>query len=187
MRHDDDHGTALDELLAFWFAPGTKPRRFARDGSFDAELRDRFGPLAAAAAEGRLDRRAGTPRGALGLVLLLDQLPRNLHRGDPRAFAQDEKARAVASAALAAGHDAALGQDERLFLYLPFEHSEDLADQERSVALFTELGAPEWLDYAVRHRDIVRRFGRFPHRNAALGRASTEEELDFLREPLSSF
>jgi uncharacterized protein (DUF924 family) len=187
MRHDDDHGTALDELLAFWFAPGTKPRWFAKDGAFDAELRDRFGPLAAAAAEGRLARRAGTPRGALGLVLLLDQLPRNLHRGDPRAFAQDEKARAVASAALAAGHDAALGPDERLFLYLPFEHSEDLADQERAVELFGRLGDPELLGYAVRHRDIVARFGRFPHRNAVLGRPSTAEELAFLEGPNSSF
>jgi adenylate cyclase len=178
---------APDELLAFWFGPGTSERWFAKDPEFDAELERRFGALAAAAAEGRLARWADTPRGALALVLLLDQLPRNLHRGTPAAFAQDARAREATARAIGAGFDAELTPAERLFLYLPFEHSEDPADQERAVELIGALGNPEWTDYAARHRDVIARFGRFPHRNAALGRASTPEEEAFLREPGSSF
>ena len=176
-----------DPLLAYWFDEATRPRWFVKDPAFDAELGERFGPLAALAAEGALDHWADTPRGALALVILLDQLPRNLHRGRPEAFAQDAKARAVATKALAAGHDAAMTPEERLFLSLPFEHSEALADQERSMALFEALGDPELLDYARRHYEIIHRFGRFPHRNAVLGRASTADELAFLAGPNSSF
>ncbi len=183
---DDDR---IDGLLRFWFDPAQRERWFDADPAFDCLVRDRFGDLLADGAAGSLDgwRDRAPPRGALALCLVLDQLPRNVWRGTARAFATDARAREVARWAIAAGLDRSLRPEERLFLYLPFEHSEDLADQERSVALFEGLGDPGWLGYAVRHRDIVRRFGRFPHRNAALGRASTAEELDFLREPLSSF
>jgi uncharacterized protein (DUF924 family) len=178
---------ALEEVLSFWFAPGGRERWFERDPALDAEIARRFAPLVEEAAAGRLDALAGEPRGALALCVLLDQFPRDIWRGTPRAFACDEAARRVAGRAVAAGLDRGLPPEERLFLYLPFEHSESLADQERSVALMVGLGDAEWLDYAVRHRDVVARFGRFPHRNAILGRASTPEEEAFLREPGSSF
>ena len=124
MHVDDPDLASADSLLAFWFAPGTSERWFVKDPAFDAELGRRFGALAEAAARGELDHWAATPRGALALVILLDQLPRNLHRGRPQAFTQDAKARAVAAAAIEEGHDAFLTPPERLFLYLPFEHSE---------------------------------------------------------------
>jgi uncharacterized protein (DUF924 family) len=191
------------EILDFWFgAPGDPGRGgfrglwFERSDAFDAEIRRRFLADVEDAASGARDAWAATPAGALALLILLDQFPRNLFRGDPRAFATDARARAIAAAALEAGHDRALGPVERVFLCLPFEHSEDLADQDRSVALFEAI--PEGGGYtaevramAIRaarsHREIVARFGRFPHRNAALGRATTEEEAAFLREPNSSF
>jgi uncharacterized protein (DUF924 family) len=178
---------ALEEVLAFWFDPANRERWFERDPAFDAEIARRFAPSIEDAAAGRLDAFAGEPRGALALCVLLDQFPRNVWRGTPRAFAQDEAARRVADRAVAAGLDRGLPPEQRLFLYLPFEHSESLADQERSVALMAGLGDAEWLDYARRHRDVIARFGRFPHRNEILGRASTPEEEAFLREPGSSF
>lgn len=187
MRDDDQSTASRDDLLSFWFAPGMSERWFAKDPAFDAELGRRFGTLAAAAARGELDRWADTARGALALVLLLDQLPRNLHRGKPAAFSQDARARAVAGAALAAGFDAELTPPERQFLYLPFEHSEDPADQDRAVELFQALGDPEQLHWALRHQEVIRRFGRFPHRNAILGRPSTPEEEAFLAGPDSGF
>jgi uncharacterized protein (DUF924 family) len=177
----------LDEILAFWFAPSSRDRWFASDPDFDREIATRFGTLVEDAAAGRLGRWGETARGSLGLCLLLDQFPRNAWRGTPRAFAHDPAARAAASAALDRGHDRELDPEGRMFLYLPFEHSEDLDDQERCVALMAGLSNEEWLDYAVRHRDIIARFGRFPHRNRILGRPSTEAEIVFLREPGSSF
>lgn len=185
MAGDDDG--RIDDLLSFWFAPGTRERWFDPDPMLDRTLEARYGAWIGDAAEGRLDGWRATARGSLALVILLDQLPRNVWRGTPRAFAHDARAREVARAALAAGHDLALDRETRLFLYLPLEHSEDPADQERCVALVAALGDPEQLDHAVRHRDVVARFGRFPHRNAALGRASTPEETAFLREPGSAF
>ncbi len=178
----------IDELLRFWFEPAAdRERWFAADPAFDLTVRDRFGPLVAAAETGGLRHWRSDARGTLALCLVCDQLPRNIWRGTARAFGLDAKAREVATGAVEAGMDAGMRPEERLFLYLPFEHSEDLADQERSVALFARLGEPEWLDHAVRHRAVIRRFGRFPHRNAALGRASTAEELAFLQEPGSAF
>jgi uncharacterized protein (DUF924 family) len=178
---------SAEEVLGFWFAPGGEGRWFKPDPAFDAEIRRRFAPLVEEAGAGRLDGWGATPDGAVALCLLLDQFPRNIWRGTPRAFAHDPAARRVAGAALAAGHDARLPPPRRLFLYLPFEHSEDPADQDRSCALIAGLGDAEWLDYARRHRDVVARFGRFPHRNAILGRASTAEEARFLQQPGSSF
>lgn len=178
---------AIEEVLRFWFAPAQAERWFKANVAFDREIERRFLGLIETAAAGKLEKWGTTPRGALALCILLDQFPRNIWRGAPRAFAADALARQVAAAALASGHDQALTAEERLFLYLPLEHSEDLADQERCVALMATLGDAELLDYALRHRDIIARFGRFPHRNAILGRDSTAEELAFLREPGSSF
>lgn len=190
-----------DDVLTFWFSDHAHQRWFARDAAFDDELRARFGASVEAAGRGALDAWRSEPRGALALVILLDQLSRNLYRGTANAFAHDAQAREIADRAIAAGFDRAVPLGQRAFFYLPFEHSERLADQVRSLALFTQLvadhaaahpqggrdEAEHQLVYAQRHHDVVARFGRFPHRNAALGRASTEAELAFLREPGSSF
>lgn len=182
------------QILDFWFgAPDSdaygKPREawFKADEAFDAGIRQRFEAALGEAAAGAHNALSDTPEGALALTILLDQFPRNIYRGTPRAFAFDPQALAVARTALAAGHDQAVAPFQRAFLYLPFEHSESLADQERSVALFEALGDENGLDYAVRHRDIIARFGRFPHRNAILGRESTPAELSFLEQRGSSF
>ena len=178
-----DHRDVLD----FWFSPASKAHWFERSDAFDAAVADRLGPWHDKAASGEIDGWAVEPAGLLALVILLDQVPRNIHRGTPRAFATDAKALALARLAVDQGLDEGLDLDQRLFLYLPFEHAEQLADQERSVALFRAMGDAHYLDYAIRHRDIVVRFGRFPHRNAILGRPSTAEELAFLEQPGSWF
>lgn len=176
-----------DDVLGFWFGECTPAQWFAKDDGFDATLRARFGALHEEAAAGGLGDWEGTADGRMALLLLLDQMSRNLYRGDPRAFAQDARARDVARRAIAAGDHVFAPPQRCTFLFLPFEHSEDLADQLWSEALFRALGDAELDDYAKRHRVIVERFGRFPHRNAALGRASTAEELSFLEQPTSSF
>ncbi|MEJ2518190.1 MAG: DUF924 domain-containing protein, partial [Methyloceanibacter sp.] len=127
------------------------------------------------------------PQGRLAAILVLDQFPRNIYRGSPRAFATDEEALALSRDAIAAGADKELPPEQRAFLYMPFQHTETLADQRRSLELFEALGNPENLDFAARHYEIIERFGRFPHRNAVLGRVSTPEELAFLEQPGSSF
>jgi uncharacterized protein (DUF924 family) len=182
------------EVLRFWFgeAPGpARPEWFRKDAAFDAEIRRRFGDLHAVAAGHGLEAWRASPEPMLALVVVLDQFSRNLFRNDPRAFAQDEYARECAAQALARGDDLLLLPVNRQFLYLPLEHSEDLADQERCVELMRSLEAFEptrgLAEWAVKHRDIVARFGRFPHRNAALGRASTAEEIEFLKQPGSGF
>ena len=181
-----------EEVLEFWFEGNPFARRevwFKQNDAFDAAC-ERCRPALQASREGQLDHWAETPLGALALILLLDQFPRNLNRGSPLAFAADAKAREIARSALARGFDAALTPVQRAFIYLPFEHSENLADQEESVRLYTalhpELGG-EALDYAVRHHDVIRRFGRFPHRNAALGRQNTAEEESYLSQPGAGF
>jgi uncharacterized protein (DUF924 family) len=184
------------EVLRFWFGAGDaygKPRRasFAKDDAFDAEIRARFGSLHDQAGAGRLAAWQAEPASCLALVIVLDQFSRNLYRGSARAFAADPLARAAAEQALARGDDRAMPPVERMFLYLPFEHSESLQDQQRSCELMRTLAdVPETADvypYALRHREIIERFGRFPHRNAALGRESTPEEVAFLKTPGSSF
>ncbi|RAI58374.1 DUF924 family protein [Roseicella frigidaeris] len=186
-------------LLDFWFGPDLTTWQLARwfkpDPGFDAACRDGFGQMLAPAREGALAGWAATPEGALALCLLLDQFPRNLHRGTPAAFASDPEARRVArQAVLRDRHDLALPPTARCFLYLPFEHGEALADQDLSVALFEGLrddpvhAAPGGsIDYAWRHRAVIRRFGRFPHRNAILGRPSTPEEEAYLAQPGAGF
>jgi uncharacterized protein (DUF924 family) len=180
-----------ERVLGFWFAEGLETFRkawFEKDADFDATCRAGFGALVVPAREGALDGWAETPRGALALLLLLDQFPRNLFRGTAEAFASDTHARAVARrAVLERRFDLALPEVARIFLYLPFEHGEAMAEQDLSVALFEGLrdnpamAAPDGaIDYAWRHRVVIERFGRFPHRNAALGRASTPEEEAWL-------
>lgn len=168
------------EVVAFWRAAGPE-KWFRKDEAFDREFKERFLAAHEAAAAGKLASWGETPEGALALLLLLDQFPRNAFRGTPRVYATDAAARAAADAAIAAGHDQATETQLRGFFYLPFMHSEDLADLDRCVALSGPLGG-ETARYAEHHRDIVRRFGRFPHRNAVLGRASTPEEERFLAE-----
>jgi uncharacterized protein (DUF924 family) len=184
------------EVLDFWFGSGAargkaRPEWFRRDEQFDARIRARFAALHASAALGECEAWRAEPRAMLALVIVLDQFSRNLYRGDARAYSQDSHALACARDALARGDDAGIAPVEREFLYMPFEHSEDLADQDRAVELMRSLepfeetrGLVEW---AERHRAIIRRFGRFPHRNAALGRASTAEEAEFLKQPGSRF
>lgn len=179
---------AIEDLLGFWFAPGMEAKWYDGGPEFDAALSRRFSGLCAEAWSGRLDHWKETPHGALALLLLLDQFPRNLRRGSAQAFAQDAKARALTRHVLTKGFDREFPQRLRVFCYLPLEHSEDLADQEECLRLMAELDeVAEAADYARQHRDIIARFGRFPHRNAALGRSSTAEEEEFLREPGSSF
>ena len=167
------------EVLSFWRDAGAA-RWYAKDDAFDAAIRDRFGPLWQEAAAGRLADWERSDEGTLALVIMLDQFPRNMFRNDPRAFSTDALAREVAMRALDRGVDQRIGGELRQFLYLPFMHSEDLADQERCVALFAPLGNENSTKYAIIHADIIRKFGRFPHRNPVLGRDTTAEEQAFL-------
>lgn len=170
---------AADEIVEFWRAAGAE-RWFRPDAVFDAEIRARFLTVHEAAARGELDSWRNALTGALALVLLLDQFPRNMFRGQARAFATDARARIVARDAIARGFDRQLPTGERGFFYLPYMHSEDPADQARCIALYSEAGDCEGLRYATMHSDIISRFGRFPHRNGALGRETTAEEQAFL-------
>lgn len=168
------------DVVAFWCEAGPT-LWFAKDDAFDRRFRDTFIEAHEAASRGELDVWQQTPGGALALILLLDQFPRNAFRGTARMYASDAKARQAAAAAVAAGHDRDIDAELRLFLYLPFAHSEQLADQERAVSLCRGIGG-EALAHAEGHHDIVRRFGRFPHRNPILGRVMTAEEQRFLDE-----
>lgn len=168
------------ELLDYWFAEAMRKRWFASTPELDAEILTRFEPLARRAAAGELDHWLETPDSALALVIALDQLPLNMYRGRAEAYATGARAVAAAKRALDLGHDRRLPPDRLAFIYLPFMHSEDPADQDRSVELFRAAGLTGNLHWAEHHRAIVRLFGRFPHRNAALGRASTAEELEYL-------
>lgn len=166
------------EVVAFWKEAGPA-MWFAKDAAFDQRFRERFMPLYEKAARNDLRHWARTPDGALGLLILLDQFPRNAFRGTPRMYATDALARATADAALTSGFDCVLPKELSLFMYLPFGHSENLVDQERSVNLAQRLGQPS-IAHAEMHRDIIRRFGRFPHRNPILGRAMRPEEQAYL-------
>ena len=169
------------EVLAFWRAAGSE-RWYARDDAFDAEIRSRFLCLWELALVGGLSSWEDSDGGALALVIVLDQFPRNMFRGSPRAYASDARAREVASRAIDRGADAQIADDLQEFLYLPLMHSEHLADQFRCVALYRKAGRTENLKYAEDHADIIRRFGRFPHRNRVLGRITTPDEQAFLDE-----
>lgn len=193
-------------VLEFWFgnagddtatAQAQQKLWWSKNAEVDADIRNRFAALVETAASGKLDDWAQDARSRLALILLFDQFPRNMYRDTPRAFSYDPLARELALAGIAGGADRKLRAIERVFFYLPLEHAESPELQERCVALFTALaaGVPEadrktfkgYADYAVRHRDVIHRFGRFPHRNHILGRASTPEEIAFLKQPGSSF
>jgi uncharacterized protein (DUF924 family) len=187
-----------EDVLDFWFgAPGSEQFGrarafwFTKSQSTDDEVRARFGLEVEAALRGERDDWAGSARGSLALILLLDQFTRNIYRDTPLAFAGDARARKAAKALVETGQDRRLMPVERWFVYLPFEHSESMADQRESLRLFTalssEMNDPGPLAWAQKHYDVVARFGRYPHRNAILGRASTPEELEFLRQPGSRF
>jgi uncharacterized protein (DUF924 family) len=191
----------VEEVLQFWFstpqseeAQYLKRRKvwFGKNPEFDQAIHRRFLTTYDQAASGELHAWQATPEGCLALILLLDQFPRNLFRGQPQSFATDPQALSLALAAIAQSFDQALAPIQRIFIYLPLEHSENLEHQHQSVALFQQITAhrPELADvydYAVRHQTVIERFGRFPHRNAILGRASTAAELEFLTQPGSSF
>lgn len=168
-------------VVRFWLEAGPKSW-FAKDDAFDADLRTHFEAAHLAAARGALADWEESADGAVALLLLTDQIPRNIYRGSAHAFATDAMAREVCLRALARGFDQAFEPALRCFFYLPLEHSERIEDQDRSVALFETLGDGEYLKYAIVHRDIIARFGRFPHRNAVLGRITTAEEKAFLDE-----
>ncbi len=176
-----------DDILQFWFHEIAPEQHFRRDEAFDATIRERFGALHASAAAGELWRWRATPAGRLAEIVLLDQFSRNLHRASPLAFAHDGMALALAQELVAAGLDGALDAEQRSFAYMPYMHSESRLVQRESLRLFSALGRASSLDYAQRHAEIIERFGRYPHRNAVLGRASTAEELAFLQQPGSSF
>jgi uncharacterized protein (DUF924 family) len=207
-----DAAPATRAILDFWFLapdhPGHgayRPEWFRKDDAFDAEIRERFGAAVEAALmsptgrSGAVSTGSGIPghgpdEAQLARILLLDQFTRNIHRNTPRAFAGDGQALQLAEELVAAGRDKNLSAFQRWFAYLPFEHSEAPLDQDRSVALFAALrremrheAFDSAYDYAVRHRDVIARFGRFPHRNAILGRESSGGEIEFLRQPGSSF
>jgi uncharacterized protein (DUF924 family) len=167
------------QILRYWFEELQPEAWFRRDDGVDATIRERFGTLYEQLTQIRPEQLT-TPLECIAAVIVLDQFPRNMLRGSPRAFATDALALSIAQHAIAAGLDRQLTQQQRLFLYMPFQHSEARAVQVRSIELFTQLGLAENLDYAHRHKDIIDRFGRFPHRNAVLGRQSTTEELQFI-------
>jgi uncharacterized protein (DUF924 family) len=176
----ESHDFQPGDVIAFWRDAGPS-RWFKKDEAFDREFRDRFIASHEAAARGDLDNWQRSPDGALALCILLDQFPRNSFRGSPRMFATDAKARDIARSALQSGFDQQTDQELRQFFYLPFMHSEQLADQELCVQLTAPLGEDS-AKYARMHRDIIARFGRFPHRNPVLGRDTTPEEQRFLDE-----
>ena len=197
---------SIERLLEFWFGTQNEDQLIAaekaalwwkKNHEVDEQCRSLFQPLVESAGAGTLDGWSATARGRLALILLTDQMPRNIYRGNARSFAFDATARAFCLNGLAQQADQALRPIERVFFYMPLEHSESLELQQRSVALFSTLATATtdaqrklfdgYLDFAQRHRDIIARFGRFPHRNALLGRASTPEEADFLGSPGSSF
>lgn len=198
--------TTPDSVLGFWFGPPasateTAARQrtlwFGKSPENDAAVAERFALTLTQAAEGDLGHWATTPRGTLALVIVLDQFPHHVHRERREAFACDDRALALSLAAIDAGNDADLAPIERVFLYLPLEHAESIALQEQSVALFERLALEagpqeralfeDFAEYARRHRDVIARFGRFPHRNALLGRASSPAEIEFLKQPGSRF
>ncbi len=183
-----------ERVLDFWFYPKDSDTYgeilkiwWKKDPDFDEEVTARFLDPFERAESGALDGLADGARGSLALVILLDQFPRNMFRDTPRAFGTDARALAISDKAIERGFDRTLIPAERAFLYMPWQHGESLDIQERSVRLFEALDFGNMLDFAIRHRDVIARFGRFPHRNAILGRQSTAEEREFLKLPDSSF
>ena len=176
----------VKSVLQFWFEELSAADWFAKNDNIDAKIRDRFLDLHKQLSE---SDAAGisSPREILAAIIVLDQFSRNLFRGSPQAFAADPVARRLAHLAIDQGFDKVMNAQQRVFMYLPFEHSENIDDQKLSVDLVTSLGNDYWTRYAIAHKDIIERFGRFPHRNAVLGRVSTPEEIEMLKDPAKSF
>ena len=177
----------IEQVLSFWFERHGPEQWWAKDPAFDEAIHTEFGELQARAALGELHDWRDAPEGRLAEIIVLDQFSRNLYREDPRAFACDGMALALAQEAVRIGADRVIQLERRKFLYMPYEHSESSRIHEIAVTLFESLDDPESLDYELQHKAIVDRFGRYPHRNKALGRASTAEEIAFLKTPNSSF
>ncbi len=175
------------DILHFWFDELDNHRRFAKDAALDALMRERFGVTLQAAIRGELAHWRATPQGRLAEIIVLDQFSRNIFRDQPTSFAQDPQALALAQALVASGQAITLVPEQRAFAYMPFMHSESLLIHSQAVLLFSESGLEGNLNYERKHQAIIERFGRFPHRNAILGRASTPEEETFLQQPGSSF
>lgn len=175
------------EVFAFWFTELARKDWFEKNEALDEAMRKHFLATHLSLARGEFDDWRGSPQDRLAAILVLDQFSRNMYRGTPLAFAADWLALREAKLAIEAGADIGLTTDERVFFYMPFEHSEVLAEQDRSVELCSLLGDANYLDYAERHRAVIREFGRFPHRNAILGRESTAAELDYLSKPGAGF
>ncbi len=178
---------ASQSILHFWFEELTPKQHFAKDAALDVAIRTRFGDTLQAASRCELFAWRATAEGRLAEIIVLDQFSRNVYRDTPRAFAQDALALMLAQELVASGQDRSLPAAHRVFAYMPTMHSESALVHVQAVALFTQLGMADNLNYALRHKAIIDRFGRFPHRNAILGRASSAEELAFLSEPGSSF
>lgn len=170
-----------DDVLHFWFSDEARPHWFAKNDTFDAEIRRKFAVLYEHVRDGAHADWKDSPRGLLALIITLDQFPRNMFRGSPQAFASDDLALTLAELGIAKGFNVRLSPQERMFMYMPLQHAEKIDVQEQAVARFAELDMPESLDYALQHRDIIARFGRFPHRNAVLGRTNSPEETEFLK------
>lgn len=183
LDQDDRIPGEARQVLKFWYGELEPEQWWKRDDGVDAAVTSRFGVLYEQLAAKIPDDWLNTPNGRLAAVIVLDQFPRNMFRGDARSFATDASALELASETIASGDDMKLEPEGRSFLYMPYQHSEDPQVQARSVELFTALGNEEQLDFAIRHKEIIDRFGRFPHRNEMLGRESTEEEIEFLKEP----
>ena len=176
-----------DSIIDFWFSDDVSEKHFDKDPDFDQLCRDQFLDSYEAARAGNLPTWNDTPVGMLALVIILDQFPRNMFRDTPKAFETDDMAVQIAENAIAMGKDQVLSIDHRKFLFMPFMHSEDLVVQEHSVARFQTLGLEDNIKYAIAHRDVIARFGRFPHRNAILGRESTDAEREYLAQPGAGF
>jgi uncharacterized protein (DUF924 family) len=184
---DHSRDTWIEDVLNFWFEQTKPDQWFRNDPAFDTSVRESFlGLHEDLMSRGSIDLVVDAQT-ALAAVIVLDQMSRNMFRGMARAFAADQQALWVAEAAIAQGFDVGLTKEQRMFLYLPFEHSEDRRSQARSVALTASIGDPELTKWAEAHQAIVDRFGRFPHRNSILGRTSTPEEIEFLKKPGNSF
>ncbi len=172
--------TTYQEVLDFWFSVEVSPLWFRSTPAFDAQLRERFLATWRAAADGKLEDWYSTAEGALALIIVLDQFPLNMFRGKPESFSTEAQARQVAETAIEKGWDGKLDTTQLTFLYMPFMHSENMADQDRSVSLYEAAGMGDHARYARHHRGLIQRFDRFPHRNAILGRESSSEELEYL-------
>lgn len=182
-----DHSELADAVIEFWFVESTPAQWFRKDPAFDATIRDRFGALVQEALAGTYDHWAASDLGGLALILVLDQFTRNIFRDDPRSYIGDAKALALSHRIQQRGTWTALNSGYKHFILVPMMHSEDLDTQERSLPLFKAHCGQQVYDYGLKHRDIIGRFGRFPHRNAVLGRVSTPEEEAFLNTTGSSF